>query len=158
MYLEENDEDKKTSEIMLNIITFLFNKNKELSEKIINLAKQDNLLSDLFTNMYSIKDKYNKSKNYILSKIILYISSKDENLYEYILQNIILENKEKKYENLVYIYQLMVKLANKKNNNILDLLKKALDKIITVDLKASPDNYSIFYRKYEKNKKISKTT
>ena len=76
----------------------MFNKNKDLSEKIINLAKQENLLSELFINMYSIKDKYNKSKNYILSKIIKYISSKDENLYEYILKNIILENKEKKYE------------------------------------------------------------
>ena len=99
--------------------------------------------------MYSIKDKYNKSKNYILSKIISYISSKDENLYEYILNNIILDNLEKKYENLIYIYQLMKKLSNKKNMNILDLLKKSLDKIISVDLKVSPPNKdSIFYANY----------
>ena len=42
----------------------------------------------------------------------------------------------------------MVKLANKKNNNILDLLKKALDKIITVDLKVSPDNKDSNYYLY----------
>ena len=143
---EEIDNENKTSEIILNIITFLFNKNKDLTEKIINLAKQENLLSNIFITMYSIKDKYNKSKNYILSKIISYISTKDENLYEYILNKIILENQEKKYENLIYIYQLMMKLANKKNNNILDLLKKSLEKIISVDLKASPQNKdSIFY-------------
>ena len=143
---EEIDNESKTSEIILNIITFLFNKNKDLTEKIINLAKQENLLSNIFITMYLIKDKYNKSKNYILSKIISYISSKDENLYEYILNKIILENQEKKYENLIYIYQLMMKLANKKNNNILDLLKKSLEKIISVDLKASPQNKdSIFY-------------
>ena len=143
---DEIDNENKTSEIILNIITFLFNKNKDLTEKIINLAKQENLLSNIFITMYSIKDKYNKSKNYILSKIISYISAKDENLYEYILNKIILENQEKKYENLIYIYQLMMKLANKKNNNILDLLKKSLEKIISVDLKASPQNKdSIFY-------------
>jgi hypothetical protein len=62
------------------------------------------------------------------------------------LNKIILENQEKKYENLIYIYLLMMKLANKKNNNILDLLKKSLEKIISVDLKASPQNKdSIFY-------------
>ena len=149
MNLEEADEDNKTSEIILNIINYLFNKNKDLSEKIINLAKQKNLLSNIFITMYSIKDKYNKSKNYILSKIISYISSKDENLYEYILNNIILDNLEKKYENLIYIYQLMKKLSNKKNMNILDLLKKSLDKIISVDLKVSPPNKdSIFYANY----------
>ena len=149
MNLEEEENENKTAEIILNIITFLFNKNKELSEKIINLAKQENLLSNIFITMYSIKDKYNKSKNYILSKIISYISSKDEYLYEYILNNIILENMEKKYENLIYVYRLLIKLSNKKNNNILDLLKKTLDKIISVDLKASPANKdSIFYSNY----------
>ena len=149
MNLEQEDGDNKISEVILNIITFLFNKNKDLSDKVINLAKQENLLSNIFVTMYSTKDKYNKSKNYILSKIILYISPKDEYLYEYILNNIILENIEKKYENLIYIYQLMVKLANKKNNNILELLKKSLDKIITIDLKASPQNKdSIFYTYY----------
>ena len=146
---EEENEENKTAEIILNIITYLFNKNKELSEKIINLAKQENLLSNIFITMYSIKDKYNKSKNYILSKIISYISSKDDYLYEYILNNIILENLEKKYENLIYVYRLMIKLSNKKNNNILDLIKKSLDKIISVDLKASPSNKdSIFYNNY----------
>ena len=56
---------------------------------------------------------------------------------------------EKKYENLIYVYRLLIKLSNKKNNNILDLLKKALDKIITVDLKASPENKdSNFYLYY----------
>ena len=145
----EDEEDKKTSEIILNIINFLFNKNKDLSEKIINLSKQENLLSNIFITMYSIKDKYNKSKNYILSKITSLISPKEEFLYEYILNNIIIENKEKKYENLIYIYQLMIKLANKKNNNLLDLLKKSLDKIISVDLKASPTNKdSTFYIYY----------
>ena len=149
MDLEETVEDNTTSEIILNIINYLFNKNKDLSEKIINLAKQQNLLSNIFITMYSIKDKYNRAKNYILSKIISYISSKDEKLYEYILNNIILENLEKKYENLIYIYQLMKKLSNKKNMNILDLLKKSLDKIISVDLKASPPNKdSIFYANY----------
>ena len=43
----------------------------------------------------------------------------------------------------------MIKLSNKKNNNILDLIKKSLDKIISVDLKASPSNKdSIFYNNY----------
>ena len=51
----EDEEDKKTSEIILNIINFLFNKNKDLSEKIINLSKQENLLSNIFITMYSIK-------------------------------------------------------------------------------------------------------
>ena len=149
MNLEEDDENEKTSEIILNIITYLFNKNKDLSEKMINLSKQENLLSNIFITMYSIKDKYNKSKNYILSKTISLTSSKDEYLYEYILNNIIIENKEKKYENLIYIYQLMIRLANKKNNNLLELLKKALDKIISVDLKVSPANKdSVFYIYY----------
>ena len=149
MNIEKEEEDNKTAEIMLNIINFLFNKNKDLSEKMINLAKQENLLSNIFITMYSIKDKYNKSKNYVLSKIILLISSKDEYLYEYILNNIIIDNQEKKYENLIYIYQLMIKLSNKKNNNILDLLKKSLDKIITTYMISSPQNKdSIFYNYY----------
>ena len=149
MNIEKEDEDNKTAEIMLNIINFLFNKNKDLSEKIINLAKQENLLSNIFITMYSIKDKYNKSKNYVLSKIILLISSKDEYLYEYIMNNIIIDNQEKKYENLIYVYQLMIKLSNKKNNNIIDLLKKSLDKIITTYMITSPQNKdSIFYNYY----------
>ena len=49
------DEEKKTSETILNIITNIFNKNKDLSEKIIRLAKKENLLSSLFITMYSIK-------------------------------------------------------------------------------------------------------
>ena len=147
--MDIENEDKNSSETILNIITILFNKNKNLSENIIRLAKKENLLSNLFITMYSIKDKYNKSKNYILSKIIVHISSKDDYLYEYILNNIIIENIEKKYENLIYIYQLMIKLASKKNNNILDLLKKSLDKILSTDLKASPSNKdSVFYNYY----------
>ena len=143
------DEENKTSEIILNIITLLFNKNKDLSNKVIQLSKKENLLTNIFITMYAIKDKYNKSKNYILNKIIEYISPKDEYLYEYILNNIILKNLEKKYENLIYIYQLMIKLANKKNINIIDLLKKCLDKIISTDLKASPSNKdSIYYTYY----------
>ena len=146
MNIEENE--SKTCEIILNIITILFNKNKELSSKIIQLSKKEKLLSNIFVTMYSIKDKYNKSKNYILSKIIEYISPKDEYLYEYILNNIIIGNIEKKYENLIYIYQLMIKLANKRNNNILDLLKKCLEKIISTDLKTAPSNKDHIYYMY----------
>ena len=147
MKIEENE--NKTYEIILNVITLLFNKNKELCNKIIQLCKKENSLSNIFITMYSIKDKYNKSKNYILSKIIEYISPKDENLHEYILNNIIIGNIEKKFENLVYIYQLMIKLTNKRNMNILDLLKKCLEKIISTDLKASPSNKdSIYYLYY----------
>ena len=143
------DEENKTSEIILNIITILFNKNKDLSSKIIQLSKKENLLSNIFITMYSIKDKYNKSKNYILSKIIEFISPKDEYLYEYIMDKIIIENIEKKYENLIYVYQLMIKLANKRNTNILDLLKKCLEKIISTDLVSSPSNKdSIYYTYY----------
>ena len=131
--MDIDDEDNKTSEIILNIITLLFNKNKDLSNKFIQLSKKENLLSNLFITMYTIKDRYNKSKNYILSKIIEYISPKDEYLYEYIMNNIIIENLEKKYENLIFVYQLMIKLSNKKNVNIMDLLKKCLDKIISKD-------------------------
>ena len=146
MNIEENE--NKTSEIILNIITILFNKNKEISNKIIQLCKKENLLSNIFISMYSIKDKYNKSKNYLLSKIIEYISPKDEYLYEYIMNNIIIENIEKKYENLIYVYQLMIKLAKKKNTNILDLLKKCLDKIIAIELNTSPTNKDAIYYKY----------
>ena len=143
------DEENKTSEIILNIITILFIKNKDLSSKIIQLSKKENLLSNIFITMYSIKDKYNKSKNYVLSKIIEFISPKDEYLYEYIMEKIIIENIEKKYENLIYVYQLMIKLANKRNTNILDLLKKCLDKIISTDLTSSPANKdSIYYTYY----------
>ena len=50
---------------------------------------------------------------------------------------------------MIYIYQLLIKLATKKNNNILDLLKKSLDKIISIGLKASPENKdSLFYTYY----------
>ena len=147
--MDVEDEENKTAEIILNIITLLFNKNKDLSNKVVQLSKKENLLSNLFITMYTVKDKYNKSKNYILSKIIEHISPKDEYLYEYIINNIIIGNLEKKYENLIFVYQLMIKLANKKNVNIMDLLKKCLDKIITKDLKASPSNKdSIYYTYY----------
>ena len=147
--MDIEDEDNKTAEIILNIITLLFNKNKDLSNKFIQLSQKENLLSNLFITMYTIKDKYNKSKNYILSKIIEHISPKDEYLYEYIMNNIIIGNIEKKYENLIFVYQLMIKLSIKKNLKIMDLLKKCLDKIISKDLKASPANKdSIYYAYY----------
>ena len=107
--MEIEDEENKTAEVLLNVITLLFNKNKELSGKVIQLSKKENLLSNIFITMYAIKDKYNKAKNYILNKIIEYISPKDEFVYEYIMENIIIGNLEKKYENLIYIYQLMIK-------------------------------------------------
>ena len=65
------------------------------------------------------------------------------------MEKIIIENIEKKYENLIYVYQLMIKLANKRNTNILDLLKKCLEKIISTDLVSSPSNKdSIYYTYY----------
>ena len=146
--MEIEDEENKTAEVILNVITLLFNKNKELSGKIIQLSKKENLLSNIFITMYTIKDKYNKAKNYILNKIIEYISPKDEFVYEYIMNNIIIGNLEKKYENLIYIYQLMIKLSTKKNTEIMDLLKKCLNKIISTDLNASPANKDSTYYTY----------
>ena len=137
---------EEISEIILNIITNIFNKNKEITEKIIQFSKKQNLFSYLFQTLYNIKDKtkYSKSKNFILKEITSLIPSSTQLLNEYIINEIILNKKETKNENLVYIYKLITKLTNSESNS--ELIKKGLKEIIKTDLKQKPKNYdSIFY-------------
>ena len=143
--MNDNSNDE-ISEIILNIVTNIFNKEKEVTNKIFQFSKKQNLLPYLFQTLYNIKDqtKYSKSKNFILKEITPMIPSSTQFLNEYILNEIILNKKETKLENLIYIYRLLTKLTNSESNS--NLIKKALDIIINNNLKQKPKNYdSNFY-------------
>ena len=158
--MEIEEQKSEISEVIINIITKIFKKNIEISKRMIELSKKNNLLKEILICLYSSKnkEKYDKSKNYILSQIIEYINNKDDELFEFIINEIIMETKEKKYENLIYIYQLMLKLTNKTNNdkNKIDLIKKCISKNINIDMHIFSENEknnnknkdSVFYTYY----------
>ena len=81
-------------------------------------------------------DPYSRSRNFILKQFTPLINTSDNaQLYDFILEDIIVTHKETKNENLIFIYQILTKLTSKKVNT--SLTKKALSLIIESKLPSS---------------------
>lgn len=132
IYTDDKETNMSTSEKILNIITLIYLTQKDITDKLIQFSKKQNLLSNIFIVLYSKRSaksiSYSTSKNFILNKITPLIQS-DSELYDFILNDIILSSKENRCENLIPIYSLLTRLTNKKSN--FALLKKIFSHLIS---------------------------
>lgn len=149
MQIEIKDE---TAIAMLNVVNLIYTNNscsntdnKDLIDKVITYIKSINYLSQGFMCLYQgltlnnnnkNGDPYSRSRNFILKQFTPLLNINDNaQLYDFILEDIINTNKETKNENLIYIYQILTKLACKKVNT--SLTKKSLTLIIESKLPSS---------------------
>lgn len=130
------EKDKDTCTVILNISSLFYPNSSDLIEKLLQFTKKNKLLPSLLIALYSPNESlainYSKGKNYFLRKLtqLIPIESSDNHysLLSFILKNVILEGKEKKIENLIFLYQLLTRLMNKKTSP--GLLKEFISQII----------------------------
>ena len=116
---------------IIKIVNYLYNKSDENIDKIIEISKKFNYLENLIKIFYSKKfiNKKLSSKNFFLKKISKKIKEDNYNLFDFIIENVILKENEKKIENYNVLYNLLEKIINENSN--IELIKNCIEKIFS---------------------------
>lgn len=113
---------------LVSCMSLVFDTNEEIYDKLVLISRKYNLVDNCIMELYS-KGKNKYAKNFILKTLapIVNETSLKSGLYNFIVDNIIIKGEEKKCENLIHFYTILINVT--KNETQYKLVKTAFDVI-----------------------------